>query len=146
MSHYEGDNCSEEHSPLREPSVYVAGNFRYDRYTVTDIAGVFEDHGYHITYKWYAEMAPSKQAKAAADLQGVLSADTLIVLMRQHRNYRGTWVEIGVALAAGMSVYMIGSVNSDLVFLHLPAVRSFEDFPDKKVVTRVKEVLDGIPG
>ena len=137
MNRYEGDNRSEEHKPY----VYVSGNFQYDRYTVADIAEVFENHGYHITYKRYDEEAPSKQAKAAADLHGVLSADTLIVLMRQHRNYRGTWVEIGAALAQGMSVYMIGSVNSDLVFLHLPAVRRFEDFPHKAVVNQVKGVL-----
>ena len=141
LSHYEGDNCSEEHSPFRSPSVYVAGNYRYDRYTVADIADIFEDRGYHITYKWYEEEAPSKQAKAAADLHGVLSADALIVLMRQHRNYRGTWVEIGAALAQGMAVYVIGDVNSDLVFLHLPAVHRFEDFPDKEVVRQVKEAL-----
>ena len=111
-------------------NIYVAGNYREDRYQVKSIADVLESHGHTVTFKWWEVVLPKTQ-KAIRDLDGVARADALVVLMEKFRNYRGTWCEVGGALIRGIPVYFIGNCHSDLVFRNHPLCHDFRTkFPD----------------
>ncbi len=122
-------------------NIYVAGNYKFDRHRVAEIARILEQHGHVITFRWWDTPAPGK-AKAQLDLAGVLRADALIVYMEYHREYRGTWIEVGAALITGKPVYFIGGWNSDLIFRKHPLSKDFAvDFPDETTRLKVLEAL-----
>ena len=122
-------------------NIYVAGNYKEDRHTVEDIATILERHHHHITHKWW-DIHRAGDTKAAMDLAGVNQADVLVVYMEYPRYYRGTWVEIGYALAHRIPIYFIGNANSDLIFRQLPQCWDFKDhFPD--AVAR-REVMEAV--
>lgn len=64
-------------------------------------------HGHEITHDWttYQQESPSA---AVDDINGVIDADALIVLMEKDLPYQGTLFEIGCALGQHIPVYVIG--------------------------------------
>ena len=119
--------------------LYVASNYQHDRDQVALIATVLEKAGHTITFKWW-ENAMSKARKAMYDLNGVASAEALVVYMEHSRNYRGTWVEVGIALGRGIPVYFIGDWNRDLIFRTM-CHDFYTRFPDADVIREIKEAL-----
>ena len=68
-----------------------------------------------------------KQACGRKDMEGVLAADALVWLYNP--DSRGAFVELGLALAAKMPVYLIkwgGYKDEDTVFLYCDKVRGFD--------------------
>ncbi len=122
--------------------IYVAGNFEHDRFTVARIAEVLEQAGHTITFKWWDNLGYKKTTKAQLDLNGVVTADALVVYMAESRRYQGTWCEVGAALVMGSAVYFIGPWGESCIFRHHPLSMDFYDeFPDTNVIEMVKEAL-----
>ncbi len=89
--------------------LYVAGNFAEDRPRCRSIAWQLERLGHVITVKWFdTEQKDFGAHNALIDYRGVRTADALIVLMDQERDFRGTWCEVGAAHVLGKPVYFIG--------------------------------------
>ena len=101
--------------------VYVATKFENKDQTRHVIARL-EAAGYHVTYDW-TQSEQFSQEQAIADLRGVLQADFVVVLAEQHVAYKGTYVELGAALASGTTVYLVGNGMDACVFANHPLVR-----------------------
>jgi len=114
--------------------IYVAGKWA-DREEI----GKFIDHlppQFQATWNWTKtednHVDISKMARAASnDIRGVQKAKVLVVMMTDPEYaYRGTWTEIGAALALGKPVICmapwfdgkVGSSATSNVFFHHPSI------------------------
>lgn len=85
---------------------YVATKFENANDAISAM-DVLEAVGHEITHDWTQVPQESPQA-AEDDINGVVNADALIVLMDKDLPYQGTLFEIGCALGQGKTVYIIG--------------------------------------
>ena len=125
--------------------IYIAGNFRYDRNIISELAKVFEDYGYKITCNWFLEEDSLKERirKAIRDINGVSESDVLIVYMAERdRKYKGAWVEVGCALGLRIPVYFIGPYGDECIFREHPLCQSFNDFPDTELIDAIYKEMD----
>lgn len=95
--------------------VYVAGKFRR-RLEIAEFAERVIERGHSITHAWWNEEDPPPdvtpaekreffQVCAAADVDGVLTAEVVILIHDPH--CRGAFVEFGLALAEGVHVIVV---------------------------------------
>ncbi len=77
------------------------------------------------------ELARFLHHNARADMDGVILADAIILL--NDPKCGGAYVELGIALAFRIPVFVIGREKRDILFFHLPQV---------KHVSSVAEVLN----
>jgi len=106
---------------------YVAGKFEEtDR--VQEVQDVLKAVGHTITHDWTrSPRGLSKRAQALLDTRGVLDADILVIIFEKDLGYKGAYTELGVALALGKPVYILGEYGKSNVFVHHPNVRRGED-------------------
>lgn len=105
------------------PTVYVAANYGHDRGRAAEVAAELESAGYSIVNKWWLSEETDLQAVAIQDYNSMVRyADMLVVVMEQERPWQGVWVEIGMALALPIPVYVLGDAGSSCVFMHHPDV------------------------
>lgn len=106
-------------------SVYVAGKFE-ETAAVRAVQQRVRDLGCSISHDWTgedpagrtgAELEAFLAGCAQADMDGVLDADLIIVL--NHDRLFGGAVEMGMALAYGKIVMVIGPQVRDNIFFHL---------------------------
>jgi len=102
-------------------NVYVATKYEnWER--AAGLAAQLEAAGHVVTYKWW-EAGPLGRAEAARrDMRSVLAADALLLVVERELRYSGALTELGMALAAGIDVYVLGDAV-DNIFLELPQVR-----------------------
>ena len=99
------------------------------------VMALLRDRGHVITYDWTVQEQESAQ-QAIADCEGVVSADLVILLLENPLlPYRGTWVELGIALAAQKPVLVFAPKSLPCLFLQHPLVR--------RVLTR-EALLDAV--
>ncbi len=113
------------------PRIYVAASYALLS-TVTELYTSLRQRGHEITVPW-AEMPNIKpfvsreveaQERANLEIQGVLSADILILLTDETAAVsRGMFTELGVALAAqrlkqDIRIILLGRDNSSCVFYY----------------------------
>lgn len=105
--------------------IYVAGKFE-EKELVREIQQKLKDMGCTITHDWTVEDGAGKQGQeledylrscAMADYEGVFTADAVLVL--NHKLAFGAMVEMGLALAWGRVVYLVGPQVRDNIFFHL---------------------------
>ena len=106
-------------------NVYVATKWE-NRDEAARVMKDLQDLGHVITCDW-TTVDQESQAQAAADMAGVLFAEAVIVLAEQDWPFKGTYVEMGMALAAGTQVYIVGPY-ANTIFDKLPTVRRFPDY------------------
>ena len=113
--------------------------------------------GWEITYDWTTHGRVEGDARvrevAIDEINGVTTAHAVVAILP---GYRGTHVEIGAAIAAGVPVFLFehdaeraaGPVQNDpwligtTSFYHHPLVRRFSWRDDADLVSTVREVLD----
>ena len=106
--------------------LYVAANYEHDRGLAAIFAKHFESIGYKITRRWWSEEEDeSKEESALGDVQGVIDADAVVVIMLQTRGWKGTWCEIGMAIALGKPVYFVGDAGDSCIFRAHPLCQSY---------------------
>ena len=101
--------------------IYVATKWE-NRSEANRVLALLRSAGHHITYDWTVWEQESTE-QALADLSGVLNADCLIVLAEQDLPYKGTYVELGAALAAGLTIYLVGDGLDACLFSKHPDVQ-----------------------
>lgn len=111
--------------------IYVAGKFE-EKEAVRHAQACLVADGHRITHDWTASDATGMsgvilrdylRACADADMEGVLSAGAVVVL--NHAHGRGMFVELGMAIANGAFIVVIGGRDEtlgDCLFYHLPFV------------------------
>jgi nucleoside 2-deoxyribosyltransferase len=108
--------------------VYVATKWE-EKGRAREVMDQLEAAGHSITYDWTtSEQFSSEQARL--DLYGVMTADALVFLAEQDLNYRGAYVELGVALATGIPVIVVGRAIDRCLFVTLPTVRRVHSVDD----------------
>lgn len=116
--------------------VYVAGKFE-EGARVREVQEKLLLMGFEITHDWTQESAEGLtgaereaylQCNAEADVRGVEDADFLVVL--NHDRAFGAMVEMGLGLAWGRVIYLVGPQVRDNIFFHLPAEAGMRCFPD----------------
>lgn len=115
-------------------NVYVAGKWSR-RHEAAALAFRVMDRGHDITHHWWNEEDPPADTElgarrefyalcAAADVDAVLNADAMILL--HDAGCRGAFVELGIALADGVRVIVIGGGKDPTadcpIFYFLPEV------------------------
>lgn len=113
-------------------SVYVASKFE-NVDAVRAVHAKLRAAGHEVAHDWTIENAEGRSGDelreylrgcAAADYRGALTCDALILLHRP--NMRGAFVEVGVALAAGVPVIVVDAPPDDdpacCIFFTLPRV------------------------
>ena len=112
--------------------IYVAGKFQ-DRWYIRWVMAELQDRGHTITCDWtrheLAQDDPERQAKCRAfaqeDFQGVAEADLVILILEKDFPYKGSYVEMGMALARNIDVWVLGQAGDSCIFMNLPQIRKF---------------------
>ena len=102
--------------------VYIATKYEAGP-RAAELAEVLTDLGHDITYEWWKnEQFTAEQA--AFDAEGVVTADALIFIAEEDYRYAGAYVEMGMALALGIPVLLLGHAIDKCIFVKLPGVIS----------------------
>lgn len=111
--------------------VYVAGKFN-DRLRIHQlITDEFSTDRFRITHDWtQTEDQVSPSVAALKDIEGVIHADVIVVIMDDPRySYRGTFTEIGAALALRKRIMIYCPVEDSEAktncFFHHPRIEHF---------------------
>ena len=86
--------------------IYVATKWENREYA-RRIMNALEERGHVITYDWTQQEQESTE-QAASDVWGVQLADVLLILANTDAAYKGTYVELGVALGLFKRVLLVG--------------------------------------
>lgn len=108
---------------------FISGKFE-DKENIRKLQQAVKDLGHEITEDWtYHEYSdkgyPVEYAKS--DIEGVKNCDVYVGRFVADYNYKGAFVEMGVALGLGKTVYTIGHAIDSCIFIHHPNVLCFED-------------------
>lgn len=118
---------------------YVAGKWQ-DRYAVRWLQEQLRRMGGEITVDWTTHdygpngvLATPEQLRQIAleDEEGVRQADAVVGVLLSDYNYKGVWVEFGIALALHKFVYTVGEAGDSCMFMNHPRIckfRTMEDF------------------
>ena len=114
---------------------FVSGKI-VDEKKAKDVMKLLRSAGHEITFDWttighlrpYDENSDLSRDAAIKECEGVLSADVLIVLA--HEKGIGMYVELGIALGAGIPVRVIADQESRTMFFHHPLVKRVKDIEE----------------
>ncbi len=107
--------------------IYVAAKYQ-DRDRVRELYYELSYLGHEITVDWtnHNDVSPEKLTEyAVEDVGGVKRAKLFIALMTIKYEYKGLWVELGIALGRGIPVWVIGDDGDSCLFMNHPLVRKF---------------------
>lgn len=117
---------------------YVAGKWQ-DKSTVKWLQNKLISLGHQITVDWTTHdfgpdgvVATPEQLKniPMEDQWGVENCDAFVGVLVHEYQYKGLWVEMGIALACNKLIFTIGHMGDSCIFMHHPRVQSFETFPE----------------
>ncbi len=123
--------------------IFVSGKFE-DRLNIRRIQNVLRAMGFEITEDWtYHEYSDKGYPVdyAISDVRGVLKSDIYVGRFVADYNYKGAFVELGVALGKGNLCMIIGHAIDDCIFVNHPLIRQFED--DEEFLNNIKFYVSG---
>lgn len=117
--------------------VYVAGKWGSDTIArVREVQDQLIGAGHTITYDWTTDQGDGSgtSSQAMNDMTGVLTADVFVLVAEAHDVvYCGAVAELGMALAIGLPVYVLGNaldtkrdVQGTCIFMKLPTLNRGE--------------------
>ncbi len=102
--------------------IYVASKYEEKAY-VSEIMDALRKAGHVITYDWTTNEQVN-EAQARADMNGVRSAEALVLIAEKDLNYCGALVELGIALGLRIPIFVVGkALNDRCIFMRLPEIR-----------------------
>jgi hypothetical protein len=87
-------------------NIYVATKWE-NAERAKEVAAALEAAGHRITYKWW-DSSVADATQAWNDFAGVKWADALVLIVEKDFRYSGALTEFGIALGAGVPVYLLG--------------------------------------
>jgi nucleoside 2-deoxyribosyltransferase len=106
-------------------SFYVATKFE-NKNKALALMLKLEALGHSIAHKWVYQTeayCEDMAQQAELDYLGVMRCDTLVVLLDEpFEPHVNTYVELGIALGAGKTIYIIGSYDKQCIFSHMPGI------------------------
>ena len=107
---------------------FVSGKFE-DRQNVSKLMDKIQGLGHAITYDWTIDEEVDEGypvLNTINDLKGVQICDTLACRFIEENNYRGSLVELGIALGLHKRICVIGHGADKCIFVNHPNVQRFE--------------------
>jgi len=121
---------------------YVAGSWK-DRNRCKELMGFLESLGHTITTDWTETDAPVsfddnpfddtskipfKRDCAVRDTHGAQECDVFIVLGDGDFKYGGALVELGIAIASGIAIWLVGDkiMRKNHIFYYHPLIKRFD--------------------
>ena len=97
---------------------------------------VLREAGHEITFDWttiehlrpYDLNSSASQEAAIKESRGVLDADVLVIIA--HERGVGMYVELGIAIGAGIPVRVVTNTESRTMFFHHPLVKKVASFEE----------------
>lgn len=115
--------------------IYLAG--KWEEYeTIREYAEELEYLNHEITCAWFKDHVGPKIALTRAaieDTQGVRMADCCIFIFEKELNYRGSYSELGMAIALSKRIIVVGSGGNKNVFVNYPLVERVENWGKAKI-------------
>jgi len=106
--------------------VYIATKFEEgDR--AQEVAQMLVGEGHTITHRWWGNDENNAE-QACRDMWGVMIADALVFIAEKDLPYSGALVELGMMLAKGGPVYVMGPYIDHCIFMKLPQVYKGIDY------------------
>ena len=102
-------------------NIYVAAKWE-ERERAREIMIQLIEAGHIITYDWTQAVEQMSCEQALRDLHGVFEADALVLIAEHDLAYKGALVEMGMAIACGLPVYVLGHAIDSCIFMALPQV------------------------
>lgn len=101
--------------------IYISGKWA-DRDQVQNYMVRLAKAGHTITEDWTQHHHPPSfdeaQRYAMADILGIKNCDAIVVIFERNYRYRGSFIEIGAALALGKPVLILGDKELDSTLLN----------------------------
>ncbi|MFH1231753.1 MAG: hypothetical protein V1709_09685 [Planctomycetota bacterium] len=122
---------------------FVSGKFE-DRLNIRRIQDALRTMGYEITEDWtYHEYSDKGYPVdyAISDVKGIFRSDIYVGRFVADYNYKGSLVELGIALCNGNLCMIIGHAIDDCIFVDYPLIRQFED--DEEFLNNIKFYVSG---
>lgn len=109
--------------------VYVATKWE-NRVRAKYVMQWLRENGHQVTFDWTVSDQESVEG-ATSDMMGVLQSEIMVVLAEDDYAFRGTYVEFGMAVAAGLPVIIVGPYFQNI-------------FDKMSQVSRVKLLADAL--
>ena len=114
---------------------FVSGKVGDDDITKT-VMNALKNAGHEITFDWttiehlrpYDKNVAACRDAAVSESRGVKNADVLVIIA--HDKGVGMYVELGIAIGAGIPVRVITNVESRTMFFHHPLVKKAPTIQD----------------
>lgn len=107
---------------------YVASKFE-NTARVREVIQELTQMGYYNTYDWTYSDGRNKN-QAYLDLNGVLAADFLVGIFEEEYHYKGALVEMGVAIAQGIPIFILGDFIDRMIFMELDSIQKIKSLKD----------------
>lgn len=101
--------------------IYIAGKWE-EKERVREVMQQLIVAGHSITYDWTKDESSFTERQALADREGVLEADAFVGVFEKDLRYSGALVEMGIAVARGIPVHILGNAVDGNIFILLPTV------------------------
>ena len=115
--------------------VYLAGKWQ-EAATIKQYADELRSLGHTITMPWFeCHVAPAVEElrqSAIEDFNGVCDADIAIFIFEKKLPYAGAYTELGIALASGCEVVIVGSGGNSNIFTSMPEVEKVDTWNQAK--------------
>lgn len=113
--------------------IYLAGKFHDER--MPSRMAMLIEKGFHITHDWTINKDVPLVEAAILDINGVKECDIIIAVMDDEMyNYRGTFTEIGCAIALNKRIIIVNpnkdALCADLCFYHHPQIEHCGSFTE----------------
>jgi len=108
--------------------IFIAGKVGEEE-VAREAMNMLSQAGHEISFDWttiphlkpYDENSEASQQAALLESRGVLESDALVLLA--HDKGVGMYVELGMAIASGKPIYVVGTGSSRTMFIYHPLVR-----------------------
>ncbi len=122
--------------------IYCAGKWE-EKHRIQIVQNILRRAGHEITFDWTQQPNTTNEAElneqCLCDIEGVMSADALVAVLVDEDKYMckssNRYVEIGIAIGAGIPVYILGKPRADFLFRRDTSVR---------VLRTTKELTDAL--
>jgi hypothetical protein len=131
-AHDKRSRCLESVQPMK---FFVSGKVGSEN-DAKQMMEQLREAGHEITFDWttirhlrpYDENSRASREAALKETKGVLDADVLVII--GHEKGVGIFVELGIAIAAGIPVRVVTDMASQTMFFHHPLVRRVAHIED----------------
>ena len=108
----------------RIKSFYVGGSSSPEgRARVREVQEILRSDGFSVTWDWTSFEGPPEEI-VARDIFGIASADAILLIFENPDFvFRGSFTELGLAIAMKKNVYILGDAGDANIFLNSPLVR-----------------------